>query len=103
MTNDACVSFCDGRGFAVAGTENAGQCFCGSDADIAAATTLAEDKCNMVCTGASGSNQEICGGSAALSVWLKKGGDATTTVASNDTSSAAASAGGTKRSVRWSS
>src|ERR1700709_2283983 len=48
VTNDACISFCDSRGYPVAGTEYAGQCFCGS---AITSPQLSEDKCNMACTG----------------------------------------------------
>ena len=65
MTNDACISFCDGAGYPVAGTEYAGQCFCGA---AITSIELGEDKCNMACTGA---QEEMCGGPAALSVWTK--------------------------------
>jgi hypothetical protein len=69
MSNDACISFCDAAGFPVAGTEYAGQCFCGVEIT---STEIGEDKCNMPCTGTQG-EIEMCGGSAALSVWTKTG------------------------------
>ncbi|EXJ83113.1 hypothetical protein A1O1_06732 [Capronia coronata CBS 617.96] len=82
MTNGACVSFCDSRGFAVAGTEYAGQCFCGTDADFPAmASQLDESQCDMPCTGAGG---EMCGGSGALSVWAKGGASSSTTTSNTD-------------------
>ncbi|KAI1626313.1 hypothetical protein EDD37DRAFT_339263 [Exophiala viscosa] len=65
MTNDGCISFCDNAGLAVAGTEYGGQCFCGDDIS---STKLDEAECSMPCTGAT---NEVCGGSAALSVWKK--------------------------------
>ena len=65
MTNDACISFCDNAGYSVAGTEYGGQCFCGDDIS---STQLNDAQCSMACTGAAG---EMCGGSAALSVWKK--------------------------------
>jgi hypothetical protein len=70
MTNDPCISFCDAAGFPVAGTEYAGQCFCGVEIT---STEIGEDKCNMPCTGKQGAQGEIemCCGSAALSVWTK--------------------------------
>ncbi|KIW14365.1 hypothetical protein PV08_07147 [Exophiala spinifera] len=66
MTNDACISYCDKAGFPVAGTEYAGQCFCGTSTPT---PQLTEDKCNMACTGAA---DQVCGGPGALSVWNKK-------------------------------
>lgn len=68
MSNDACVAFCDGRGFPVAGTEYAGQCFCGTEISSA---QLDESACNMECTGEA---DDLCGGPGALSVWSKVSG-----------------------------
>lgn len=65
MSNAACISFCDGAGFSLAGTEYAGQCFCGNDITT---TPLDESQCNMPCAGAAG---EMCGGPGALSLWKK--------------------------------
>ncbi|OQU99815.1 hypothetical protein CLAIMM_05396 [Cladophialophora immunda] len=67
VSNAACVSFCDSRGYTVAGTEYAGQCFCGNEITT---PVLDEGSCNMACTGAAG---EMCGGPGALSVWTKSG------------------------------
>ncbi|OAP55531.1 hypothetical protein AYL99_10504 [Fonsecaea erecta] len=67
MSNAACVSFCDSRGYTIAGTEYAGQCFCG---DEITTPQLDEGSCNMACTGAAG---EMCGGPGAFSLWTKSG------------------------------
>ncbi|KAJ9634674.1 hypothetical protein H2204_006123 [Knufia peltigerae] len=69
MTNDACISFCDKSGFPVAGTEYAGQCFCGAADVTSGLEQLSGDKCSMACTG---DKEQICGGPGALSVWTKK-------------------------------
>ncbi|KAI0485076.1 hypothetical protein GGR56DRAFT_681157 [Xylariaceae sp. FL0804] len=72
MTSGACVAFCGAKGFALAGTEYATQCFCGGgDAEGAAtATTLSPPSegqaCDMRC---GGDVREFCGGSGTLSVW----------------------------------
>ncbi|ETI20140.1 hypothetical protein G647_08174 [Cladophialophora carrionii CBS 160.54] len=67
VTNEACIAFCDSKGYPVAGTEYAGQCFCGAEIT---SPQLGEDKCNMACTGDAG---QMCGGPGALSVWTKSG------------------------------
>ncbi len=66
LTNAKCMQFCEAKGFALAGTEYAGQCFCGSDASGLQQT--GEEKCNMSCKGAAG---EVCGGGGMLSVYSK--------------------------------
>jgi len=65
MSSTKCVAFCDSQGFSIAGTEYAGQCFCGDVLDTA---KVDEGECDMPCTGAS---EEICGGSAVMSVFEK--------------------------------
>jgi hypothetical protein len=70
VSNDACMSFCDSRGFPVAGTEYAGQCFCGAEIS---SPQLSEDQCNMACTGDA---SQTCGGPGALTVYTKGAGSA---------------------------
>jgi hypothetical protein len=68
MTNDACITFCDKRGLPIAGTEYAGQCFCGSELPE---SKVGEDRCSMACTGDA---RGVCGGAGTLSVWSKGAG-----------------------------
>ncbi|KZL83024.1 wsc domain-containing protein [Colletotrichum incanum] len=72
MTVDTCIKHCDGKGFAYAGLEYARECWCGN--------SVADDRkpkkglwggCNMPC---SGSQSEMCGGWAALSLYQKCNG-----------------------------
>ncbi|EXJ54755.1 hypothetical protein A1O7_10096, partial [Cladophialophora yegresii CBS 114405] len=67
VTNDACIAFCDSKGYPLAGTEYAGQCFCGTEIT---SSQLGEDRCNMACTGNAG---QMCGGPGTLTVWTKSG------------------------------
>ncbi|RMZ85195.1 hypothetical protein DV738_g427, partial [Chaetothyriales sp. CBS 135597] len=64
MSNSACVTFCQSKGFTLAGTEYSGQCFCG-DA-LVDSSPADESQCNMAC---SGNANELCGGPGVLSVW----------------------------------
>ena len=67
MSNAACIAFCDDKGFSMAGTEYAGQCFCGNDIS---SSKVGEGECDMPCTGGKG---EMCGGGGTLSVYSKSG------------------------------
>ena len=53
----------------LAGTEYAGQCFCGNA--LVGSQPSSESGCNMACTGKAG---EICGGGGRLSVYKKSSG-----------------------------
>lgn len=66
VTSTGCVEYCEKAGFSMAGTEYAGQCFCGNS--LNGSSKLADEKCDMKC---SGDNSQTCGGSSALSVWQK--------------------------------
>ena len=66
MTNEACQSFCAGKGASMAGTEYASECYCGSA--LAAGSSLNQTCSSMVC---SGSDMEYCGGPNRLSVYKK--------------------------------
>src|SRR5271170_7390592 len=65
MTDEACVSFCDGKTFAYAGTEYAGQCYCGNSL-ASTGTAAAATDCNMACTG---NSSEACGGPNRLNIF----------------------------------
>jgi WSC domain len=64
VTSSGCAKECNGRGYKFAGTENSGQCFCGNALQGAAVADNAD--CDMPCDGDA---NEICGGSARLSVF----------------------------------
>ena len=64
-TSSGCVAGCEAEGYAFAGTENAGQCFCGNDLVQSVKTT----GCDLPCTGEGG---EICGAAGKLSLFGKK-------------------------------
>ncbi|KAH0545165.1 hypothetical protein FGG08_000777 [Glutinoglossum americanum] len=66
VTSSGCAKECDSRGYKFAGTENGGQCFCG-DA-LKGAGVADNTDCDMPCDGDA---DEICGGSARLSVFTK--------------------------------
>ncbi|KAK4170003.1 WSC domain-containing protein [Cladorrhinum sp. PSN259] len=71
MTNEACLAFCDARGFAYGGTEWSRECWCGNSyaPTRQPATTLASlASCNYRCTG---NNLQYCGGDAWLSLYAK--------------------------------
>ncbi|ATZ51432.1 hypothetical protein BCIN_07g00710 [Botrytis cinerea B05.10] len=67
VSSTACVAYCEGKGYSVAGTEYGGQCFCGQNLP---SQTLNASECVMACEGDA---NEICGGSLALSVYSKSG------------------------------
>jgi len=66
ITSSGCAKYCDSKGYTFAGTENRGQCFCGNE--LVKAESKPTTDCNLPCRG---SNEEICGGSARLSVFTK--------------------------------
>jgi hypothetical protein len=67
MTNEACIAFCAGQGFNLAGTEFGAECYC--DFVINVSQEPAGD-CNMACNGAA---SETCGGSNRLTVYQYNG------------------------------
>jgi hypothetical protein len=69
VTTTSCVAYCDTKGFSIAGTEYAGQCFCDNSIE-SYSTTVAQSECDMPCEGEGGSDQ-LCGGSLTLSVYTK--------------------------------
>ena len=64
MTNDICIAFCKGQGYAFAGTEYSRQCYCGNYLDMS--QQKSESQCQYYCMG---NHAENCGGSWALSVY----------------------------------
>ncbi|KAL2024456.1 hypothetical protein VTK56DRAFT_8267 [Thermocarpiscus australiensis] len=68
VSNTACVGYCAARGFSIAGTEHAGECFCGDG--LSAAEKLDESACSMACKGDAG---QTCGGDWALTLYTKGG------------------------------
>jgi hypothetical protein len=66
ISSTGCVAYCDKRGYAIAGTEYGGQCFCGQS--LQKSTKAAESICSMVCEG---DKTQLCGGKAALNVFKK--------------------------------
>ncbi|KAI9833274.1 MAG: hypothetical protein M1826_000187 [Phylliscum demangeonii] len=65
MTDEACISFCDGNGFVFAGTEYSTECYCGNSIAAGNTATAAGD-CNMAC---SGDATEACGSGNRLNVF----------------------------------
>ncbi|KAI9759784.1 MAG: hypothetical protein M4579_002083 [Chaenotheca gracillima] len=70
ITTTGCVKFCDSKGYAFAGTENAGQCFCGHALN-GGKPAASSGECDAKCKGDA---SETCGGSARLSLFEKSGG-----------------------------
>jgi hypothetical protein len=70
MTPQACTDHCTQRGFAIAGTEYTGECFCGNAFVNSSGKVkqVDERQCNMPCRGDGGI---ICGGPARLSIYTK--------------------------------
>lgn len=74
MTNELCQSTCLAAGFSIAGTEYAGECWCGN-AIINGGGPAPNGNvgCNMPCKG---NTAEICGGPDRLDVWQYVSGGA---------------------------
>jgi hypothetical protein len=68
VTNTKCVAYCENAGFSMAGTEYAGQCFCGNE--LVGSGAVDESQCAMPCEG---DESQTCGGSLTLSVYSKEG------------------------------
>ncbi|OXC63157.1 hypothetical protein AYX13_06867 [Cryptococcus neoformans] len=64
MTNEACVSFCTGKGYAFAGTEYAQECHCGDYLNTSVKRN--ENRCITPCTG---DVNEMCGNGGLLNVY----------------------------------
>jgi hypothetical protein len=68
ITNTACVTYCKSKGWALAGTEYGGQCYCGNE--LKGATKKDDSACDMPCEG---NGSETCGGDWSLSVFSANG------------------------------
>lgn len=70
VTSSNCAAYCASQnpGWALAGTEYSGQCYCGNS--LVGSTKIADSNCDMKCAG---DKTQTCGGSLALSVYGKKG------------------------------
>ncbi len=64
-----CFQHCEANGYAYAGTEYGKECWCGTSLH-SNAPLLPETTCSMPCLGKS---DEICGGSWAMSVYVRSG------------------------------
>ncbi|KAF5348257.1 hypothetical protein D9756_010540 [Leucocoprinus leucothites] len=71
MTDELCTAACFQNGYPLAGTEFAGECYCGTALN-AAATKANDADCNMVCNG---NSSETCGGPNRLNVYNYTGTD----------------------------
>lgn len=70
MTSGQCINFCNARGFTIAGTEYGTQCYCGYK--VLDSMAMESSQCNMSCAGDL-TNNTMCGGSWALSIWSVNG------------------------------
>jgi hypothetical protein len=64
VTNELCTAACKSAGYSLAGTEYAGECYCGNVYSNAGAQV--QNGCILPCAG---HPSEICGGANRLSVW----------------------------------
>ncbi|KIW65578.1 hypothetical protein PV04_07824 [Phialophora macrospora] len=71
MTQELCVSTCQGKGYKFAGVEFGKECYCANALSTAAnggkGAQAPEPECSMLCVGDAG---ELCGGSARIGVWM---------------------------------
>nr|XP_031862349.1 uncharacterized protein CI109_002314 [Kwoniella shandongensis]KAA5529421.1 hypothetical protein CI109_002314 [Kwoniella shandongensis] len=65
MTVDTCTAYCSARGYAMAGLEYGGECYCGSSLLGGASLLLTSGQCYMSCVG---DKTQQCGGPNAI--WL---------------------------------
>lgn len=65
VSNGNCQTLCSRLGYSLAGTEYAGECFCGNRLN-ALAQQISDDLCNMACTGDA---SQVCGGPNAVSLY----------------------------------
>lgn len=68
MSGTLCVQYCDQKGYSLAGTEYASECFCGDE--LVGSSTAESATCFMPCNG---TPDEQCGGPARLSLYSKNG------------------------------
>ncbi|KAM0701049.1 hypothetical protein Q7P35_011410 [Cladosporium inversicolor] len=65
VSNVKCQTLCSRLGYSLAGTEYAGECFCGNRVN-GLAQQISDDLCNMACTGDA---SQVCGGPNAVSLY----------------------------------
>lgn len=68
ISNTNCITYCKSKGWALAGTEYGGQCYCGNS--LSGSELLDESACAIPCEG---EGSETCGGGWALSVYSADG------------------------------
>jgi hypothetical protein len=68
VSNTNCVNYCASKGFAVAGTEYGGECYCGNS--LSPLEKIGDEECHMACKGDA---EQICGGDWALTLYAKGG------------------------------
>ena len=68
ITSSNCVDHCSKIGMSMSGTENGGQCFCGTS--LVNSKQVDISKCDSPCTGDA---SQTCGGGGTLSVYKKSG------------------------------
>ncbi|RFU31980.1 hypothetical protein B7463_g4374, partial [Scytalidium lignicola] len=85
MTNEKCQTACANAGFSIAGTEYAGECWCGNTyANSGGPAPDGSAGCSMACSGDSG---ETCGGSNRLDVYTHGGGGSSPTTTTTSSGS----------------
>ncbi|OAL39094.1 hypothetical protein AYO20_01412 [Fonsecaea nubica] len=73
MTNENCVAFCESKGFSIAGSEYADECYCGNSIpDSGKPVPGVVGACTMSCAG---DDSEFCGGAGTISLYQKCSGD----------------------------
>lgn len=66
MTIEACVAFCNGGGYSLAGVEYGQQCFCGNELAAGSVWAPSQNDCSMSCAG---NSSEYCGAGDRLNVY----------------------------------
>ncbi|KAF3905623.1 hypothetical protein ABW21_db0201630 [Orbilia brochopaga] len=66
MTTAGCISICKGKGYSIAGLENASECYCGNS-QSSLSTQAPDTDCNANCPG---NVTEFCGAANRLQVYL---------------------------------
>ncbi|KAJ2980318.1 hypothetical protein NUW58_g6975 [Xylaria curta] len=74
MTNELCTASCKDAGYSLAGTKNAGDCYCGNEYSNAGAQV--RNGCIQPCNGDA---SQVCGGANRLSIWSLIGSGANPT------------------------
>ncbi|KAF7311445.1 Glycoside hydrolase [Mycena kentingensis (nom. inval.)] len=68
MTQDACTTTCDGKGYIYAGTQYSNECWCGNSLNNGYGVATAASECNSRCAG---NSAQVCGGSYRLTFFKK--------------------------------